>query len=273
MPLPVSEYRSGSAGRKVGVGTDEPAVTSLELPQYSVARVLLTWAAASLPMGVLAWVVAPVLAELLDGPAAWPRAILLSLILGLAWQLALVAVLVHREQGSLRWPVLRDALWLRAPSSPRTGRRGGRLWWLLLPLVAGVAAAEELPALPAPANRDLATFLGSESGQSFLSGNWVWFGLILLMMVLNTALGEELLFRGLLLPRMQGAFGQADWVANAVLFAAYHVHVPWAIPGRLVTGTLYALPSRRYRSAWMGIAVHSAQTVVLGALVLTLVLR
>jgi membrane protease YdiL (CAAX protease family) len=34
----------------------------------------------------------------------------------------------------------------------------------------------------------------------------------------NTVLGEELLFRGLL-PRIQGAFGLWDWVANGLLFA------------------------------------------------------
>jgi hypothetical protein len=35
---------------------------------------------------------------------------------------------VRREQGPLRWPVLKDALWLHAPRNPRTERRGGRLW-------------------------------------------------------------------------------------------------------------------------------------------------
>jgi membrane protease YdiL (CAAX protease family) len=36
--------------------------------------------------------------------------------------------------------------------------------------------------------------------------------------VFNTVLGEELLFRGLLLPRMNGVFGERDWLANGVLF-------------------------------------------------------
>jgi hypothetical protein len=35
---------------------------------------------------------------------------------------------------------------------------------------------------------------------------------------------------------------------------------------------ILAYPSRRYRSALIGIAVHSAQTVVISALVLALVL-
>ena len=99
-----------------------------ELPQYSRGRVLKIWAAAALPMAALAWVGAPLLAGAFDGPSAWPRAIVVSLTAGLVWQFALVLLLVHREQGSLRWPVVKEALWLRAPRSPRTGRSGGRLW-------------------------------------------------------------------------------------------------------------------------------------------------
>jgi membrane protease YdiL (CAAX protease family) len=51
--------------------------------------------------------------------------------------------------------------------------------------------------------------------------------------VFNTVLGEELLFRGLLLPRMNGAFRRRDWLANGVLFAAYHLHMPWVMPATL----------------------------------------
>ena len=47
-----------------------------------------------------------------------------------------------------------------------------------------------------------------------------------------------------------------------MLFAAYHLHVPWVIPQTLVVDTVaLALPARRYRSSLLGIAAHSAQTV------------
>jgi membrane protease YdiL (CAAX protease family) len=85
---------------------------------------------------------------------------------------------------------------------------------------------------------------------------------------------EELLFRGLLLPRMQGAFGRWDWVANGFLFAGYHLHLPWVIPATLLVDTFaLAYPSRRYRSALIGIIVHSSQSVVFLALLLFLVLK
>ena len=78
------------------------------------------------------------------------------------------------------------------------------------------------------------------------------------MSVFNTVLGEELLFRGLLLPRMSRTFGRFDWLVNGVLFAAYHLHMPWAMPRILLDSLVLAYPTKRYRSAWIGIAVHSA---------------
>lgn len=247
--------------------------TARPLPQYSRRRVLGVWAAAALPMGVLSWGAAPVLAHLLDGPTAWPRAIVVSLTAGLAWQAVLVAVLVRRETGSLRWPAVKQALWLRPPRNPRSGRIGGRVWWVLLPITLALVVKEMLPSLPSPDERDLGTFLGSTVGQEWLSGNWTWFAVITVMWVLNTVLGEELLFRGLLLPRMNGAFGRWDWVANGVLFGLYHLHVPWAMYKSVLGGTfVLAYPVKRYGSAWLGIAVHSVQSVVFTGLVLALVL-
>ena len=123
-----------------------------------------------------------------------------------------------------------------------------------------------------PGDRDFAKFLDSDVGQNFLSGNWGWFGLILVLFVFNTVLGEELLFRGLLLPRMNRVFGRGDWAANGVLFAAYHMHMPWAMPATLLFDTFaIAYPTKRYQSAWIGIAVHSAQSVFVAAIILALV--
>ncbi len=244
-----------------------------QLPQYGLTRIIGTWAAAALPMAALAWLVAPWLAHRFDGPAALPRALILALLAGLVWQFLLVLILVHREQRSLRWSVVKDALWLHAPRRPSTGRRGGRMWLIVIPLIVALAAEEMIPALPTPVARDLGLFLGSDAGRTFLSGNWGWLGIVVALQIFNTVLGEELLFRGLLLPRMAGRFGRWDWVANGVLFAAYHLHVPWVIPQALLDTFIVAYPSKRYRSALIGIAVHSAQSVIFTVLALAVVLH
>jgi uncharacterized protein len=248
-------------------------VRAVHVPTWTRGTVLKVWAAAALPMGLLSWVVAPQLAKAFSGPTALPRALILCLMFGLIWQFVLVLIVVRREQGSLRWPVVKAALWLNGPISPRTGKRSNRLWWMIVPLMGLLALEEMLPSLTPPVTRNLSLFFGSDSGQAWMSGNWVWFAILIVQFVFNTALGEELLFRGLLLPRM-GAFGRADWLVNGLLFACYHLHEPWVIPQTILIDTFAeALPSRRWRSSLIGIAVHSGQTVFFIVVALTLVLR
>lgn len=240
--------------------------------QYSPAAILAVWFAAAAPMAVLAWIVAPAVA----GPAATDRRFTVILIgaltVGLMWQCVLVIALVYREQRSLRWPVVRDALWLRPPSDS-AGRRGGRLWLWTLPFILGFAVLQLIPfGLAGPSNHDFGAFLASASGHETLRGNWALFALILVLFLFNTVLGEELWFRGLLLPRMSGVFGKADWIVNGALMGLYHLHQPWSIPQSILAGVfLFAYPTRRFHSAWMGIVVHSAQSIALTVIVLTVV--
>lgn len=73
---------------------------------------------------------------------------------------------------------------------------------------------------------------------------------------------------GQLLPRMNRVFRRGDWAANGLLFAGYHVHTPWIIPATLLVDTsAICYPARRYQSAWIGIAAHSAQSLVVGVAV------
>lgn len=249
------------------------AATQAQPRQYSLLAIIATWAAAALPMAALAWVVAPLLARSLDGPQPLVRSLILTLTVGLVWQFVLVLILVHREQQTLRWSVVKDALWLHSPTSPHTGRRGGRVWLIVLPLIVLFGIEDRLPTLPPVATHELKPFLDSESGQAFLSGNWTWLIIITALVLFNTVLGEELLFRGLLLPRMNTVFGRWDGAANGVLFAAYHLHMPWVIPWTLLDAFLLSYPSKWTRSALVGIVVHSAQSVVILWVTTVLVLR
>jgi membrane protease YdiL (CAAX protease family) len=239
--------------------------------QYSLAQILAVWAAAAVPMGLLAWVVAPWLRDQLGGDEPLAQALLILLTLGLIWQFALVMILARRELGTLQWSRLRDALWLRSPRDPKTGRIGGRVWWWLLLFIFIFALEQALPGIPGPSPRDFGEFISKDAGKDFFHGAWGWYAVLVVLTVFNTVLGEELLFRGLLLPRMKGAFGKYDWVANGVLFSVYHLHQPWVIPTSLVDIFALAYPSRRFQSAWMGIIVHSTQSVFILIAVLTVV--
>jgi membrane protease YdiL (CAAX protease family) len=256
------------------------------LPQYSARKALAVWAAAALPMGVLSWVFNP----LLDGPIDAASGIegtarLLLITIGLAWQPVLVILMLRREIPHLSWAALRERLWLGPPRSPSTGTSDPRIWlWLLvlMPLFAvsaflvmpriNRAWVALVPLLAEPPAFSIGQ-LFSPASRASLEGAWWFYALFIVMALLNTVFGEEMVFRGLLLPRMHGAFGRWDWVANGVMFGAYHLHQPWGIPGSIANGVLlFALPARRFQCTWLAVAVHSTQSVYFGLLLLRVVL-
>lgn len=262
------------------------AVPTTSSPQYSLRRILAIWAAAALPMAALGWV-APALTGPLDlslGAAndlAFTRAGFLTL--GLIWQCVLALAIVRREEGDLRWATIRRRCRLNAPLGPRTGRPRRALWLWLIPFLAVGVALQMVPLqglsdalfpfLAEPEAYSFAGVVGSPERKAAMVGAWHVLALFVVLGIFNTVLGEELLFRGVLLPKMRGVFGRADWLANGVLFGLYHLHQPWSILRSILTGTLaYALPSRMFRSTFMGIVVHSAETVFFIVLATGLVL-
>jgi membrane protease YdiL (CAAX protease family) len=210
---------------------------------------------------------------------------LVLLMLGLIWLFVLSMIIVRREEGDLRWVTVDRRLRLNIPRDPATGQPRARLWLWVVPFLVGVGVVELVlntplenawvsvfPFLAEPEGRSFDAFLGSQEIQQRLVGAWWFLALFVVQSIFNTILGEEFLFRGVLLPRMEGVFGRWSWVANNVLFALYHVHVPWVIPNAFLTGLLYTYPAYRYRSTWMSIILHSAQSVYIAFLVLGIVL-
>ena len=63
-----------------------------KIPQYGLIKILLIWAAAAIPMGLLGWVIAPTLAE---DPAKPGFERLAVLTVGLIWQFILVLYLIY----------------------------------------------------------------------------------------------------------------------------------------------------------------------------------
>jgi membrane protease YdiL (CAAX protease family) len=255
--------------------------------QYSLFKILGVWAAAAIPMAVLGWVVAPLIGDRIDlgvgdeNREAFTRAGLLTI--GLIWQFVLAMGIILREEGNLRWSTIRTRCWLNTPRDPKTGHARARLWLWLAPLFVLVALIQVAPLgdlwdkvfpfLGEPDKYSFERIMESDQRKAALEGAWQLLGLFVVLGIFNTILGEELLFRGILLPKMRGVFGRGDWIANGVLFGLYHLHQPWTILGSALEGMFcLAFPSRRYRSAWIGIIVHSGQTVMFIFLALGLVL-
>ncbi len=238
---------------------------NLEKDQYSLWQILGIWALVALPMALLAWVVAPAIipySPLHPGFTYW-----LLIIAGTAWQFVVSLVIVYRELGTLRWSAIRQRTWLQTPLDPKTDQPKPRLFWWLVPVLvysalvnialAGYLDAPMawlLPDLKMPSYADMGRLASPQ-----FAGQWWILGIALVGFAFNYFLGEEFLFRGVLLPRMQGVFGKFDWVANAVLFSFYHLHKPWQFPSLIVSNMAICWPARRFRSNWMAIVVHGVE--------------
>jgi len=232
--------------------------------QYSLTKILAIWATVTAPMAVLAFVVAPAIiphTSLHPGLVHW-----MLMVVGMVWQFVVSLTVLRRELGGLHWPTVKERIRLNLPRDPGTGRpRRVLLWWAVPALAANIlggvlatrldaAWTDWLPALREPSY----TRIGALADPQF-QGQWWILGLALTSLLFNYLLGEELLFRGVLLPRMAGVFGRWDWVANTVLFGLYHVHKIWFWPSMIASSFGYAWAARRYRSLWMGVIVHGVE--------------
>lgn len=255
--------------------------------QYSLGKILGIWALAALPMGILSWIVFPALSpDFSSDPLGAGVTRIVLLTFGLIWMFVLSMIIVRQEEGDLSWATVRRRLRLNAPRDPKTGETNLRLWLWVIPFLVAITLWEIalvpsvsrlwvsfLPFFAEPPGYGLGAVLKSQDILDRLVGAWWFFGLFVVQAVFNSILGEEFLFRGVLLPRMAGVFGRWSWLANGVLFGFYHVHQPWGIAGSVISGAfLYAFPSLRFRSTWMGIIVHSAQNVFFAFLMLGVVL-
>lgn len=251
--------------------------------QYSIRQILGIWLAAAVPMGLLGWVVFPTLsADLAPLDAGLLRMELF--VVGLAWQFVLAMIILYREEGNIRLSTISRRFWLNHPKAARGGETKKALWWWLIPLILFVAALEIglrstlvdvwtgiFPFFAEPEGYDMAAMFTPEI-RAQLVGAWGLLALYFVSALFNTLLGEEFLFRGVLLPRMEGVFGKWDWVANGVLFSFYHFHQPWGILATLPGDLTLAYSGKRFRSNWFPIIIHSGQSVFFLFLILGLVL-
>jgi uncharacterized protein len=249
-----------------------------QIDQYTLWQILGIWALVALPMALLGWVIAPAIIPY--SPLQPVITYWLLMIVGMGWEFVVSLVIIYRELGTLRWSAIRQRTWLQTPRDPRTDQPNPRLFWWLLPVLCFSAlvvfrlagyldapVAWLFPALQPAQFMNISQLVSPE-----FQGQWWLLGVVLVSFIFNYFLGEEFLFRGILLPKMQGVFGKYDWVANAVLFGLYHLHKPWMIPSVIVGSLAITWPARRFRSNWMAIVVHGVEGLFLLVMVLAVIL-
>jgi membrane protease YdiL (CAAX protease family) len=251
--------------------------------QYTLWQILGIWLAGGVPIWLLSWVAYPAMsAGLLPADAGLLRMKLL--LPGVIWEFVLAMIILYREEGNIRLGTISRRFWLNHPVSARTGETKKALWWWIIPLILLVALLEMgflptlvklwtaiFPFFAEPKGYDMSALFAPELRAQWV-GAWNLLGLFMVSSLVNNFLGEEFLFRGVLLPKMQGVFGKWDWVANGVLFGFYHLHMPWNILTNIFFGWIVAFSGKHFRSNWFPIILHSGQGVLFTFVILGLVL-
>lgn len=82
---------------------------------------------------------------------------------------------------------------------------------------------------------------------------WARIGLLLV-----NVFGEELLWRGFILPRQEVSHGRWAWLIHGVQWTLYHLFKPWEFLMLLPGCLAYALISQWSKNIWPAIIVHMA---------------
>lgn len=245
--------------------------------QYSLAKILSIWAVVAVPMPILAFVIGPMLAP--EGTWQLGVRIWMLMIGGMIWQFIISFIILYRELDHFTWPAIKARIWLQAPQDPKTGKANYKLFWWLIPAFLAYAVLEQTPIatyigesilIPFPGLAALPVLDIADLMVPELVGAWWLLPVAIVSCLFNYLLGEELLFRGILLPKMRGVFGQWDFAANSVLFALYHLHRPTMMLSFILGGMAWALPARYFRSMWFGVILHGFEGIFVIVVVLSL---
>ena len=218
-------------------------------PQDGLGKILLMFAWPAVWFTFLIYVVGKAFIPEGGTPPTW---IMMAIIVfGTGAELAAGLILLRREGYELTLNSLRDRIRWRWPK--------GRKAWVLAGVVFILGMG--LSMMMGPVNRSLAAVPGfvppgwwpaasnptvevTGAADVFpditLEGNYLFVLFYLVIGLVFNIFGEEIYYRGFLLPRMRGVFGKWDWVANGVLFTLKHIYQRWLFPGILVGGLSFA---------------------------------
>jgi membrane protease YdiL (CAAX protease family) len=132
---------------------------------------------------------------------------------------------------------------------------GGDAVWAIVGLLVTVIASAAILALARhfdPSFRPSPSFLAQRPGwNTKVFAGWI-------PLFVTNILGEELCWRGYVLPRQEAAWGRAAWLGNGIPWCLFHWSLGWPILVMLLPITLL-LPwiVQRRRNTSVGIVIHA----------------
>ena len=202
-----------------------------DIPQYNLWQILLMFAWPAVWFSFLIYIVGR---QFIPEGGVTPTWVFLAVIvLGTGAELVVGLALLKREGYDLTFTALRDRIRWKWPV-------GWKAWLIALGVL---IAAMVLSMMMGGAHRALASVPGFVPPEWWpaasnptaqvtsvadvfpdiaLQGNYLFVLLYFVVTLVFNIFGEELYYRGFLMPKMRGVFGSWDWVANGILFTLKH---------------------------------------------------
>ena len=194
--------------------------------------------------------------------------LLLNALLCIVGPLALMlvaAIVAYRMEGnSWNWPAFRERYRLRGLS--------GKLWLVTLGLFLFMMASDAvlmptvqwliqfdffkppdfLPPMVDPRvdSSGMKDLMGVP-----LAGSWWLIPMYIGILIFNI-LGEELWWRGYILPRQELVHGSSTWIVHGVLWDLFHFFWKWQLLSLLPTCLAISFVAQRWKNTTPGIVVH-----------------
>ncbi|NQT23913.1 CPBP family intramembrane metalloprotease [candidate division KSB1 bacterium] len=164
----------------------------------------------------------------------------------------LTLMLMKRDGFTLNWPSIQNRLRLHPLNK-------GDWLWVLIGIITVGAGMGAITYLFKSLGRPLATnppflaeYHGFDSGQE-------WFLLIWIVFFFFNIVGEEILWRGYLMPRQEMIHGRATWIVQGVLWTLFHMAFG---PDLLIMllPILFIQPwiVQKRKNTWIGIFIHGS---------------
>lgn len=168
----------------------------------------------------------------------------------------LLSVSLHVFHNIEGWPLTRAAFSQRFRYPRLTLKIAllGLVAFVALNIAYGASSQASLALFSLAPKAGVITSVSDVLGQS-VQGRWDIVFLFLLVLFFNIV-GEELWWRGVILPRQELAFGRWTWVVHGLLWTAFHVFKWWDLIGLLPVCLIIAYVSQRTRNNWPALIAH-----------------
>ncbi|UCG02766.1 MAG: CPBP family intramembrane metalloprotease [Candidatus Heimdallarchaeota archaeon] len=88
-----------------------------------------------------------------------------------------------------------------------------------------------------------------------LPGNW-WVVIVLFISLIIATFGEELWWRGYILPRQELEHGEKTWIIHGILWGLFHFFLPWNLIALLPGTITLSYVAQKLKNTWPAIIAH-----------------